>query len=138
MIQFSQQRAMAGPQLMFASSILPRHSAEPLRVIVASDNPLRRAALLIRLAPFDDLEVSEVDAPAKLRGVRGDAVVSDSPDVPRSDVPLPRLVADASAAADAIAHGARGVLLLSAAPQRIHTAPRAINHRPLVVDDAPE
>jgi DNA-binding NarL/FixJ family response regulator len=126
---------MASPQLMFASHILPRHSAEPLRVVVASDNPLRRAALLIRLAPFDDLEVSEVDAPRKLRGVRADAVVSDSADVPRSDVPLLRLVADASAAADAIAHGARGVLLLSAAPQRIHSALRAIMDGLFVIDD---
>jgi two-component system, NarL family, nitrate/nitrite response regulator NarL len=126
---------MASPQLMFASNILPRHSADPLRVVVASDNPLRRASLMIRLAPFADLEVSEVDAPAKLRGVRADAVVSDSADVPRSDVPLLRLVADASAAADAIAHGARGVLLLSAAPRRIHTALRAITDGLFVVDD---
>ncbi|PYQ33418.1 MAG: hypothetical protein DMF57_09550 [Acidobacteria bacterium] len=126
---------MASPQLLFASTSLPRHSAEPLRIVIASENPLRRASLMIRLAPFGDLEVSEVDEPAKLRHVRADAIVSDGAELPRSDVPLLHLVSDAAGAADAIAHGARGVLLINAAPRRIHTALRAIADGLFVVDD---
>jgi DNA-binding NarL/FixJ family response regulator len=126
---------MASPQLLFASTSLPRHSAEPLRIVIASENPLRRASLMIRLAPFGDLEVTEVDEPAKLRHVRADAIVSDGAELPRSDVPLLNLVSDAAGAADAIAHGARGVLLINAAPRRIHTALRAIADGLFVVDD---
>ena len=50
-------------------------------------------------------------------------------------MPLLHLVSDAAGAADAIAHGARGVLLINAAPRRIHTALRAIADGLFVVDD---
>jgi hypothetical protein len=69
---------MAGTQLVFASRSLPRHAADPLRVTVASENPLRRAALVMRLAVFGDLALSEAALVDEIRNA--DVVVADTID----------------------------------------------------------
>ncbi len=124
---------MARPQLLFASKPLPRHAAEPLRVVVASDNPLRRAALVMRLSAFVDLAVSEAADAAEIRDV--DAVVADAIDVWHSAAPVLCLVTDASEAAQAIARGARGVLLRTAPPRRLHSALHAVVEGLVIIDE---
>ena len=114
---------MARPQLLFASRSLPRQAAEPLRVIIASDNPLRRAALVIRLAVFEDLAVNEA------------AYIADTVDASGSSAPVLYLVRDSTEASRAIARGGRGVMLRTAAPSRLHTAVRAVADGFVVVDD---
>lgn len=126
---------MARPQLLFASRPLPRHAAEPLRVVVSSANPLRRASLLMRLSAFEDLVLSEAGDPTGIRDVRADAVVTDHVEAPSWPAPVVCLVRDAAEAAQAIAHGARGVLLRSAAPRRLHTALHAVVEGLMIVDD---
>jgi two-component system, NarL family, nitrate/nitrite response regulator NarL len=124
---------MARPQLLFASRSLPRQAAEPLRVIVASENPLRRAALVMRLAVFGDLAVNEVTYIDDIRNA--DVVVADTVDASGSSAPVLYLVRDSSEASQAIARGARGVMLRTAAPRRLHTAVHAIADGFVIVDD---
>jgi DNA-binding NarL/FixJ family response regulator len=120
---------MARPQLLFASKPLPRQAAEPLRVVVDSENPLRRAAMVMRLSPFADLSVSEApDSPA-------DVVVTDAGEVSRFAAPVIRLVRDGSEATQAMASGARGVLPRTASPQRLYTAIRAAAEGLVVIDE---
>jgi DNA-binding NarL/FixJ family response regulator len=126
---------MARPQLLFASNAVPTPSAEPLRVIVAGENPLRRAALAMRLASFGDLAVSEADEVNEAGRMRGDVILADSVDIERSPTPVVRLVHDANAANAALSHGARAVLLQSASLRRIHTALRAVADGLFIVDD---
>src|SRR5229473_2212558 len=66
---------MARPQLLFASKPLPRQAADPLRVAVTSANPLRRAALVMRLSVFGDLALNEVAEADDVRNV--DLVIAD-------------------------------------------------------------
>ncbi len=127
MIQFSQYRPMAAPQLLFASKILPRQAAEPLRVAVASANPLRSAALLMRLSVFGDLALSEDVHNA-------DVILADAIEGPFA-APAVVLVVDTTEAAKAIARGARGVLSRTAPPRRMHTALRAVADGLVIVDD---
>jgi len=101
MIQFSRETPMAAPQLLFASSPLPRHAAEPLRVAVMSANPLRRASLMMRLSVFEDLELTEVAEAADIRSA--DVVLADGVDVSRFSGPTVILVDDSAEAAQAIA-----------------------------------
>jgi two-component system nitrate/nitrite response regulator NarL len=124
---------MARPQLLFASNPLPRHADEPLRVTVASDNPLRRAALVMRLSVFGDLVVSESAYPDDIRNA--DVVVADTIDTSGSGAPVLFLARDGNEAAQAIARGARGVMLQTAPPRRMHTAVRAVADGLMIIDD---
>jgi two-component system nitrate/nitrite response regulator NarL len=124
---------MAGTQLVFASRSLPRHAADPLRVTIASDNPLRRAALVMRLAVFGDLAVSEAALVDDIRNA--DVVVADTIDASPSSAPVLYLVRDSSEASQAIARGARGVMLRTAGPQRLHSGIRAVADGMVIVDD---
>jgi two-component system, NarL family, nitrate/nitrite response regulator NarL len=124
---------MAGSQLVFASRSLPRHADEPLRVTVASENPLRRAALAMRLAVFGDLALSEAAVIDEIRDA--DVVLADTIDASRASAPVLYLVRDSGEAAQAIGRGARGVMLRTAAPQRLHSGIRAVADGMMVVDD---
>ena len=124
---------MAGTQLVFASRSLPRHAADPLRVTIASDNPLRRAALVMRLAVFGDLAVNEAALVDDIRNA--DVVVADTIDASPSSAPVLYLVRDSSEASQAIARGARGVMLRTAGPQRLHSGIRAVADGMVIVDD---
>ena len=124
---------MAGSQLLFASRLLPRDAADPLRVIVASDNPLRRAALVMRLAVFGDLAVNEVAYVDETRNA--DVLVADTVDASRSAAPVLYLVKNSNEASQAIARGARGVMLRTAAPRRLHTGVRAVADGFVIIDE---
>src|SRR5947209_19038985 len=124
---------MAGSQLLFASRPLPRDAAEPLRVIVASDNPLRRAALVMRLAVFGDLAVNEVAYVDETRNA--DVLVADTVDASRSAAPVLYLVKNSNEASQAIVRGARGVMLRTAAPRRLHTGVRAVADGFVIIDE---
>jgi len=124
---------MAGTQLVFASRSLPRHAADPLRVTVASDNPLRRAALVMRLTVFGDLALNEAALIEDIRNA--DVVVADTIDASHSAAPVLYLVRDNGEASQAIARGARGVMLRTAEPRRLHSGIRAVADGLVVVDD---
>lgn len=126
---------MPRPQLLFASNAIPTPSAEPLRVIVASENPLRRASLVMRLAAFGDLMVSEADAADEAVRMRGDVILADAVGIDRSPTPIVQLVADGNAANTAVAGGARAVLLHNASLRRIHTTLWAVAEGLFIVDD---
>lgn len=123
---------MARPQLMFASKPLPRHSDEPLRVAVWSENPLRRAALVMRLSAFIDLAPVEASGDEDLRA---DVIVCDVVPYDGATAPVLCLVGDGSGAAEAIVRGASGVLLRGSTPRRLHDAICALAQGMLVVDD---
>lgn len=123
---------MPRPQLLFASKPLPRHSDEPLRVAVTSENPLRRAALVMRLLPFDDLTPVEADDDSD---PRADVIVCDGRPCEGGTTPVLSLVDDGSKAAEAMAGGASGVLLRGSTPRRLHDAIRAIVEGMIVVDE---
>ena len=124
---------MAGSQLVFASRSLPRHADEPLRVTVASENPLRRAAVALRLSVFGDLAISEVAFGDEIGDA--DVVVTDAVDASRSAAPVLYLVRDNSEASQAMARGARGVMMRTAAPERLHSGIRAVADGLVIVDD---
>ncbi len=124
---------MAQPQLLFASKPLPRNTADPLRVVVASDNPFRRAALVMRLAVFGDLALTEAEEVEEIRNA--DVVVADTVDASRAIAPVLYLVRDGNEGAQAMARGARGVMLRTAAPRRLHTALRAVADGLVIIDD---
>jgi two-component system nitrate/nitrite response regulator NarL len=126
---------MARPQLLFASNAVPTPSAEPLRVIVAAENPLRRAALVMRLGAFGDLAVSEADGVADVAKMRGDVILADSVQIDRSQTPVVQLVGDAEAANTAVTRGARAVLLHNTSLRRIHTTLFAVAEGLFIVDD---
>src|SRR5438132_6010956 len=127
--------SMARPQLLFASNTLPTPSAEPLRVIIAAENPLRRASLVMRLSAFGDLAVAEAAQADHAARMRGDVILVDAADVERSTTPVVELVPDATAAVDAVSRGARAVLLRTASPRRIHTTLRAVAEGLFIIDD---
>ena len=118
------------PTLQLVRNILPRGAPTTLRVVLAGSDPLARAGLLSMLSPFDDLDVAEAgDA---------DAILFDSPDggeLPRGGVPVLVLARDRDGAADALARGARGALLRTAAPRRIRAALHAIAEGLVAIDD---
>lgn len=126
---------MSRPQLLFASNAIPQPAAEPLRVIVAGSNPLRRAALVMRLGAFGDLAVFEAFDASEAAQMRGDVILSDDAEISSANTPVVQLVADGSAASAAAANGARAVLLATASMRRIHTALRAVADGLFIVDD---
>ena len=126
---------MPRPQLLFASNAVPKPSAEPLRVVVAGDNPLKRAALIMRLASFDDLAVLEAESVRDAGRMRGDVILADAVDIERSSTPVVQLVPDGASAPAAINRGARAVLLENASLRRIHTTLWAVAEGLFVVED---
>jgi two-component system nitrate/nitrite response regulator NarL len=126
---------MPRPQLLFASNAIPTPSAEPLRVIVAGDHPLKRASLVMRLAAFGDLSVAEADAAGDASRLRGDVILADAVAIERSATPVVQLVTDGAAAANAVRNGARAVLLHNASLRRIHTTLWAVADGLFIVDD---
>jgi DNA-binding NarL/FixJ family response regulator len=126
---------MAAPQLLFASNAIPAPSSEPLRVVVAGANPLRRAALVMRLGAFGDLSVVEAFQADEAARLRGDVILADALDVSAPNTPVVQLVSDGPAAAEAVSRGAQAVLLRNASPRRIHTALRAVADGLFIVDD---
>lgn len=126
---------MPRPQLLFASNAVPKPSAEPLRVVVAGDNPLKRAALIMRLASFDDLAVLEAESVRDAGRMRGDVILADAVDIERSSTPVVQLVPDGASAPAAINRGARAVLLETASLRRIHTTLWAVAEGLFVVED---
>jgi len=133
MIQFSMTFPMARTQLQFASKPLPRHAEEPLRVVVASQNPLRRAAVVMRLSVFGDLVINEAGNVDEIRAA--DVVVADTFDASLAAMPVLYLAPDGSEAAQAIARGARGVMLRTAPPRLLHAAVRAVADGLVIIDD---
>jgi len=133
MIQFL--LTMARPQLLFASNAVPTPSAEPLRVIVAGQNPLRRAALVMRLAAFGDLSVAEGEDGAEAPTMRADVILADGVAIERARTPVVQLVADGGAANEAVIRGARAVLLQNTSLRRIHTTLWAVAEGLFIVDD---
>jgi two-component system, NarL family, nitrate/nitrite response regulator NarL len=126
---------MPRPQLLFASNAIPKPSAEPLRVVVAGENPLKRAALMMRLSAFGDLAVFEAERADEASRMRGDVILADSIDVERSSTPVVQLVPDGAAATTAVSRGAQAVLLQSASLRRIHTTLWAVAEGLFVVED---
>lgn len=126
---------MPRPQLLFASNAIPTPSSEPLRVAVASDNPLKRASLMMRLSSFGDLAVVEADSTEDAHRLRADVILADSADVEKSGAPVVQLVTDNAAASAALSRGARAVLLQNASLRRIHTALWAVAEGLFILDD---
>jgi two-component system nitrate/nitrite response regulator NarL len=126
---------MARPQLLFASNAVPTPSSEPLRVVVTGANPLRRAALVMRLAAFGDLNVVEASEASEALTLRGDVILADATEVTVSGTPVVQLVVDGTAAAQAVSRGAQAVLLHNASLRRIHMTLRAVSEGLFIVDD---
>jgi len=114
------------PHLAFASSTALQPAPDVLRVLVVSKAPLVRAGLITMLGGYRDLDLTEA-GPAEV-------LLSDEP-MPGAGVPAVILVADAAAAAAALAGGARGILPKSAAPRRMHAALHAVAESELVIDE---
>jgi DNA-binding NarL/FixJ family response regulator len=95
-----------------------------------------RAGLLSMLSPFDDLDVAE--AGERAGSADADAILVDlheADELPRGGAPVLVLARDRDAAADALARGARGVLLRTAAPRRIRAALHAVADGLVAIDD---
>lgn len=103
--------------------------------MVAGENPLKRAALMMRLAAFGDLAVIEAGQGGDAARMRGDVILADGMQIDRSPTPVVQLVADGEAAATAVSRGARAVLLHSASLRRIHTTLWAVAEGLFIVDD---
>ena len=103
--------------------------------MVAGDNPLKRAALIMRLASFDDLAVLEAESVRDAGRMRGDVILADAVDIERSSTPVVQLVPDGASAPAAINRGARAVLLENASLRRIHTTLWAVAEGLFVVED---
>ena len=93
---------------------------------IASDNPLKRASLEMRLSGFGDLAV--VDG-------RADVILADSAELENPGAPVVQLVGDNAAASAALSRGARAVLLQSASLRRIHTTLWAVAEGLFILDD---
>jgi two-component system, NarL family, nitrate/nitrite response regulator NarL len=108
---------------------LPAAASEPLRVGILAHNQLTRVGLIAILSAFDDLILDNREADVLL--VESGAA-ADLNNGTRAVV----LLDDASSATDALASGARGVLLRDASPRRIHAALVAVAQGTMVIDDA--
>src|SRR5258708_6540699 len=109
------------PALQLVRNVLPSGAPSALRVVLGGSDPLVRAGLLSVLSPFEDLDVAESgDADAVLFDLK------NVEELPRGGAPVLVLARDRDAAADALAHGARGVLLRTAEPRRIRAALHAV------------
>jgi DNA-binding NarL/FixJ family response regulator len=118
----------------------------PLRVLVVSDDPLARAGIVARLAGRDELEVvgerGGAEAAAE-EGLAPEVVLWDAGPGPAGDhgapdagAPLVALVADDTAAADALRAGARAVLARGAQADAVAAALAAVARGLTVLDPA--
>lgn len=131
------------PALAFAASFVPAPRAEAVRVAVVARDPLARAGLLSIAHGFEDLDVIDELEPddrlaSRVRVLAPDALLCDgdvAAALPRLDAPALVLVTDAASASEALAAGARGVLMRNASPRRIHAALQAVSEGLMVVDD---
>ncbi|MEA2570426.1 MAG: two-component system, NarL family, nitrate/nitrite response regulator NarL [Acidobacteriota bacterium] len=133
--------------LPFSTGFVPSHAPDSIRVALTGTDPLARAGLSSILGAFEDLDVAgdlELDArtASRLGLLSADVVICDIGTtagaitaLPKVEQPLLVLIADRSLAAAAMNAGARGVLLRTTAPARIHSALRAIADGMVVVDD---
>jgi DNA-binding NarL/FixJ family response regulator len=118
------------PALQLVRNVLPSGAPSALRVVLGGSDPLVRAGLLSVLSPFEDLDVAESgDADAVLFDLK------NAEELPRGGAPVLVLVRDRDTASDALAHGARGALLRTAAPRRIRAALHAIADGLVAIDD---
>lgn len=88
---------------------------------------------MMRLSVFEDLELTEVAEAADIRNA--DVVLADAVDVSRFSGPTVILVDDSAEAAQAIALGARAVLLRGVSPRRLRTALHGVVDGLVIVDD---
>ncbi len=132
------------PQLALAAHVLPTLQPEAIRVGLAGRDALARAGLRSILGSYDDLLVEELDTDARLvarvRVAAPDVLLCDAgaevlDAVPLFDCPVLLLINDTTIVSDALAAGARGVLLREASPRRIHAALRAVSEGMLVLDE---
>lgn len=131
------------PALAFAANFVPAPRVEAVRVAIVARDPLARAGLMSIARAFDDLDVIDDLEPddrlaSRVRVLAPDALLCDgdlAASLPRLDAPAVVLVAAASAASDALASGARGLLMRNASPRRIHAALVAVSEGLMVVDD---
>jgi DNA-binding NarL/FixJ family response regulator len=135
------------PLTFTAGSFVPSHAPDSIRVALAGTDPLARAGLFSILGAYEDLDLAdelELDARTahRIRGIAPDVVLCDVATsaagidaLAAIEKPMLVLIADPSHAAAAMNAGARGVLLRTAAPRRIHAALHAILDGMVVVDD---
>lgn len=126
------------PSLQLVRNVVPSSAPAILRVLLTGTDAPARAGLLLLLRPFDDLEIVEADGEGSLRRVDADALLvdlRDSHELPETNVPIVALTRDRDAAADAMARGARGALLRTAAPRRIRAALHAVADGLTAIDD---
>lgn len=131
-------------QLALAAHVLPTLHADSVRVALAGRDALARAAFRATLGAYDDLLVEELDTDARLlsrvRVLAPDVVIADAvPDVlellPRIESPVLLVLHDPRVAHEALAAGARGIILRDASPRRVHAAVRAVSEGLTVVDE---
>ncbi len=124
------------PALQLVRNVLPSGAPSALRIVLSGSDALARAGLLSMLSPFEDLDVAEGEDRAT--GTDADAILLDFRDgteLPRGGAPVLVLAHDRDAAADALARGARGALLRTAAPRRIRAALHAVADGLVAIDD---
>lgn len=124
------------PALQLVRNVLPAGAPSALRIMLSGSDALARAGLLSMLSPFDDLDVAEGEG--RTAGGDTDAILLDFQDggeLPRGGAPVLVLAQDRDAAADALARGARGALLRTAAPRRIRAALHAVADGLVAIDD---
>jgi DNA-binding NarL/FixJ family response regulator len=135
--------AMAQPALALVANFAPAARSEAVRVAVVARDPLTRAGLMSIAGAFDDLDVVEELQPddrlaSRVRVLAPDVLLCDA-DVAASlaalDAPAVLLLSDPIRAAEALAAGARGLLMRNASPRRIHAALHAVAEGLMVVDE---
>jgi DNA-binding NarL/FixJ family response regulator len=126
------------PSLQLVRNVVPSRAPSTLRVILAAGDALTRAGLLSILSPFDELDLVEADGDSSLRRGDADAILIDLRDgneLPHTNAPVVVLARDRDSASEAMARGARGVLLRTAAPRRIRAALHAVAEGLTAIDD---
>jgi DNA-binding NarL/FixJ family response regulator len=127
-----------------------REAESAIRTLIVGSDPLVREALALRLASEPGVTVTgrgagEEDLPPLLAASRPDVILWDlgpgdadppSPGLHQMpDLPVLGAVASDGGAAEALAAGARGVVLRDAPPPRIAAALRSIAHGLIVIDE---
>lgn len=138
------------PQLALVTNFVPQPRPEPLRVIVVGGDPLARIGLVSIVSEADDVDVEAI-APterlaARLRFLAPDVVLCDLggsgegstellDSLREAGFPVVVLARDRNAAADALASGARGILLRDASTRRLAAALRAAAEGLTTIDE---
>ncbi len=122
------------------------HPSDPelLRVVVVGDDALARAGLVAALRSEASIAVASTAAPADPRALLlgseatallWDAGPGDALGLPDLDVPTVVVIADEDQGAEALAAGAKGVLLRDADGPQLAAALVAVAHGLVVLDD---